>query len=220
MPARKTQTQRRRKSRKPAKAENPIISFYREAFRYMSESKNYIFAIVIIFLLSTLIGFAFNGTFSFFDDQLEQLISEIDDKNGIELIWFILGNNVVVALMGLILGVMFGILPILFALLNGLILGYVFYIASSVAGPSVILYLIPHGVFELPAVFISLGMGLYWGLWWFAGPGMLKQTFVDRFMGSLRVYLGIVLVLLIIAAIIEGLLICSGDELCSLLSYG
>ena len=63
----------------------------------------------------------------------------------------------------------------------------------------------PHGIFELPAVFISLGLGLKLGTFIFQRNKL--KAFAEFFWNSLRVFLFIVLPLLIIAAIIEGSLI-------------
>jgi uncharacterized membrane protein SpoIIM required for sporulation len=65
--------------------------------------------------------------------------------------------------------------------------------------------LLPHGFFELFAVFISLGMGLKIGGFIFQKK---KINFLrDNFLNSFKVFLFIIIPLLIIAAIIESLFI-------------
>jgi len=65
--------------------------------------------------------------------------------------------------------------------------------------------ILPHGIFELPAVFIALGMGLKFGGFIFQKEKI--KSLREYFWNSLRVFLFVVLPLLIIAGIIEGTLI-------------
>ncbi|HJX50295.1 MAG TPA: stage II sporulation protein M, partial [Candidatus Nanoarchaeia archaeon] len=69
----------------------------------------------------------------------------------------------------------------------------------------VLLRLLPHGIFEFPAIILALATGIRLGLFWFSDNK--KKEFVKRVEGSLRVFLFVILPLLIIAAIIEGFLI-------------
>jgi len=121
--------------------------------------------------------------------------------------WFIFQNNVSSAFIAMVFGVFLGLMPVINALVNGAILGYVLALASAEAGYGVIFNLLPHGIFELPAIFISLGLGARWGMFVFSGKGNRKKEFSKRFYGSMKVFFTIVLPLLIIAAIIEGILI-------------
>ena len=61
------------------------------------------------------------------------------------------------------------------------------------------------GDFELPALFISIGLGLKLGLFLFIRQP--KERFFNYLINSLRVFIFIILPLLLLAAIIEGLLI-------------
>ena len=180
-------------------------SFFREAVSYLKATKKYIFLAIAVFVVSSFVGFGFSDKFGFFNEFLEELALSIEGKNVFELIWFIFTNNVSSAFFAMIFGAVFGIFPIINAILNGTVLGYVFSLASAEGGFSVILYLVPHGIFELPAVFISLGLGIRLGLFIFAKDKVKELKY--RFFSSIKVFLTIVLPLLIIAAIIEGIFI-------------
>lgn len=182
-------------------------SQWQESLAYLKEARNYIYFVVILFFISTIIGFAFPGQFVFFDELLRDLSGKIEGKGLSELTWFIFQNNVLSALTAMIFGVVLGVMPVISTLVNGVLLGYVYFLASAKGGFGVILYLLPHGIFELPAVLISLGLGVYFGMFIFAGRGKKKKEFLRRFWNSLKVFLMIILPLLVIAAIIEGLLI-------------
>ena len=123
----------------------------------------------------------------------------------IELIKFIFVNNIQSSFFGIIFGVFLGIFPVIGAIGNGYILGFVSLMAFEKEGIDVLLRLLPHGIFELPAVFISLGLGLKFGTFIFQKNK--GELFKEYFWNSLRVFLFIVVPLLIIAAIIEGILV-------------
>jgi len=180
-----------------------------ESFSYLKLTRNYIYFAVVLFFVSAFVGFLFPENFSFFEQFLRELADKVNDLSLLGLMWFILQNNVTSAFTAIIFGIFLGVFPVINALLNGAVLGYVFSKASAVGGFSVILLLLPHGIFELPAVFIALGLGIRLGMFIFAPRGKKGKEFRDRLWGSLKVFFTIVLPLLIIAAIIEGLLIFS-----------
>jgi len=64
--------------------------------------------------------------------------------------------------------------------------------------------LFPHGIFELPAVFISLALGMKLGTFIFQKKKM--NSFKDYLWNSFRIFIFVVIPLLVIAAFIEGYL--------------
>jgi len=178
---------------------------FREALSYIKESAKYIYTAAILFGLGTIIGFVFQDKLKFIDEILKQLLRKTLDLNPIEMIFFILQNNLQSALISIILGVFLGIFPIFSTLSNGIILGYVLKQTLEVASILIWWRLIPHGIFELPAIFISFGLGIKLGFSFFQKDP--KKTFKTRFYKSANTFLMIIIPLLIIAAIIEGILI-------------
>ena len=65
--------------------------------------------------------------------------------------------------------------------------------------------LLPHGIFELPAVIISIGIGIKIGLdiWKKDAKQRLKRNFKE----AIRLFIFVILPLLLIAGIIEGVLV-------------
>jgi uncharacterized membrane protein SpoIIM required for sporulation len=61
----------------------------------------------------------------------------------------------------MILGLGFGAMPLFNSIFNGYLLGFVGNSAVIESGASILFRLLPHGVFELPAIFISIGSGLF-----------------------------------------------------------
>jgi len=178
---------------------------FKEALSYLKESSKYIYFAVLIFVISAIFGFANSNQLSFIDKFLKEIISQTLNLGPIELIFFILQNNLQSALISLAGGIFLGIFPLINAITNGVIIGYVMSKTYSAAGLLVLWRLIPHGIFELPAIFISLGLGIKMGFSFFSKNK--SEEFKKRFFNSANVFLMIVIPLLIIAAIIEGLLI-------------
>jgi len=194
---------KRKKTRK--KKASGFKEQFKESLKYLAESKNYIAAIIAIFFGGALIGFIFYSEFSFLNDILRELIDSIKGLDTKGLILFIMQNNIRSALFGLILGVFFGILPIAHALSNGVVLGYVMRGVWIESGIREFWRLLPHGIFELPAIFISLGLGLKLGMFIFEKDKL--KALSERARKSMILFICIVVPLLVIAAIIEGLLI-------------
>ena len=136
---------------------------------------------------------------------IEELLLKTQDISYGGLIWFILLNNIQSSFFGMIYGILFGIFPIMASLVNGYLLGFVASEAVQSNGVSVLWRLFPHGIFELPALFISLGLGIKLGSFVF-GKNKLK-TLKIYFIKSIKTFLLVVVPLLILAAIIEGSLI-------------
>jgi len=174
-------------------------------WEYLKGSQRHIYLIIAIFLISGVLGFLFSPYLGFFDPMLEDLALETAGLGPGELIWFIFQNNVTVAFVGMILGLFLGVFPVVNMFINGTLVGYVYARAADILGYGVIWRLFPHGVFELPAVFIALGLGLRLGTFWFAKDK--KKAFREHLSGCILVFLTVILPLLIIAAIIEGLII-------------
>jgi len=178
---------------------------FRGALGYLRESRNYVYTIVLTFICGGLLGFIFSGEFGFLDEILKGLLEQIEGLSTTGIVLFILQNNLKSAFYGLALGVFLGVFPVVTSLFNGLVLGYVMKGVWLDSGLADFWRILPHGVFELPAVFISLALGLKLGMFIFSKNKSFE--FMERAKNSMIIFVFIVVPLLIIAAIIEGLLI-------------
>ncbi|MEM4271636.1 MAG: stage II sporulation protein M [Candidatus Pacearchaeota archaeon] len=172
---------------------------------YLKESRNYVYAVALIFLAGGILGFIFFENFSFIDAFLEEIIKKTEGMGAFELIAFIFQNNLWSAFISLIAGLVFGIFPVLNSIFNGIIIGYVMRRVAIANGILEFWRILPHGVFELPAVFISFALGLKLGMFLFSKNRI--RTLRERALYSIMIFLGIILPLLLVAAIIEGVLI-------------
>ena len=176
-----------------------------DSWSYLGKHRKYIYASIWIFFASAIFGYVYSAQLGFFDKIIEEIVTSTQDLDYLELIWFIFSNNATSSVSALFLGAFFGVFPLINAVFNGAVLGYVYSKAVPIAGVFVAWRLLPHGIFELPAIFISLGLGIHLGASFF-GANKLK-TFKFRFKESLKVFLVIVVPLLALASIIESSLI-------------
>jgi stage II sporulation protein M len=117
-------------------------------------------------------------------------------------------NNALKTLLGIILGSLFGIIPVVFLLANGIALGVVFSLSVQSRGPWLsLLSILPHGILELPAVFLGTSIGLM------VGSHVVKRLFgtAETTLGGelvrgLRFFCTVILPLLLIAALVEAFL--------------
>lgn len=175
---------------------------YSEAWKFLKSCKYYILFSVALFFVVGIIGFIF--PVFFVEDilaLLRELMASFDGLNAFETIVYIFWNNLKASFMAFISGILFGLGPLIVSVTNGYLLGFVANEAVSEAGFLVLWRLLPHGIFELPAIFISLGLGFRLAVSIFRGEVR------ESFFGGLKVFGLIVVPLLVLAAVIEGLLI-------------
>ncbi len=144
-------------------------SWFNSAKRYLNESSFYVSLAIALFVFSGFVAFSDSSSFSFLDSLLRGLVDKTEGLSTLQLIWFIFHNNSSSAFFALFAGLLFGLVPFSNILVNGAILGYVISKASAVSSLSDILFrLVPHGIFELPAIFIAVGLGMKLGLGFFS----------------------------------------------------
>ncbi len=184
---------------------------YQKSWNYLKDSKKFIWIILWIFIVSALIGFFISAP-EFISKQIADFIKEIllktENMSQSRLISFIFLNNIQSSFFGMVFGIFLGIFPVISAIANGYLLGFVANFAIQEDGIFSLWRIFPHGIFELPAVFISFALGLRLGASIFSKKKFIK--FNENFISSLKVFVLIIIPLLILAAIIEGTLIFLG----------
>ena len=180
---------------------------YRASWKFIKESRRHILFVIALLAVSGIIGMFFQPALiiELIKKMIEELVAKTDGLNYFEMLWFIFQNNSGVALMSIVFGVFFGLFPLITTFFNGYVLGFVSGKAVELGGFSQILKLLPHGIFELPAIILALAFGLRLGMFIFADkPG---PEFRYRLKNALRVLVFVIVPLLIFAAIIETSLI-------------
>lgn len=195
--------------KKQVNSDNYVYSSFKFGIQCIKSLKNYIWFVLLLFLLISVFGFIFPY---FFKEQIIKLITDLlkqtENLSTLELISFIIANNMKSAFFGMIFGIFFGIVSLVVAVVNGYVLGFVAKESVSIGGFSILFRLIPHGIFEIPAVIISLALGLKLGMFLFVYKGKDKSKEFLKWLGdSVRVFVFVIIPLLVVAGIIEGILI-------------
>jgi len=181
---------------------------YIKSLNYIKDIKTFIFIVILVFFLFVFIGY-FIPAPEYLETEIlrfiQELLEKIEGMSHTQLIRFIFFNNLTSSFLAMILGFFLGIFPLISSISNGYILGFISSLSVQNEGLSVLYRLLPHGIFELPAIFISLAMGLKIGTFIFRKNR--KIPLKEYFLNSLRTFILVVIPLLIIAAIIEGSLI-------------
>jgi len=159
-----------------------------------------------VFMLTFLIGFVFP---IFFREEIIGMIAELmaslEGLSVVELAGFIFWNNLKASFFAIILGVTIGIFPLMIGAVNGYLLGFVSREVVAQEGLLIMWRLLPHGIFELPAVILSIGIGVKIGADMFSGDVMKKLKY--NFREGLRFFVFVIIPLLFVAGIIEGILV-------------
>jgi len=162
----------------------------------------------VLFMVSIYLGYTWAESNQ---EQSERLVNDlfrglifIKDFPSIMIFTIVFLNNSVKSLASMLLGVFFGIAPMIFVIFNGILLGIVFDVFSRDLGVwKVTAMLVPHGIIEIPAVLIACSYGLRLGL---IMMRKLRGNRVDlrgEFMKALKVYIKYVVPLLLLAAFVE-----------------
>jgi stage II sporulation protein M len=117
-------------------------------------------------------------------------------------------NNALKTLLAILLGSLFGVIPAVILLANGIALGVVFSLSVESRGPWLsFLSILPHGILELPAVFLGTSIGLMIGSHVVKGLlGRAETTLPGELVRGLRFFCTVILPLLLVAALVEAFL--------------
>jgi len=138
-------------------------------------------------------------------DLLKQFAKIFQGMPRLQLAAAIFFNNSVKTLLVILLGPLLGLAPVLFLLVNGAILGAVIPVAVESRGLwTAIMTILPHGILELPAIFLGTSIGISLGLHPLARlRGKTELTLFSELGHALRIYLSVIIPLLLIAAAVE-----------------
>ncbi len=179
-----------------------MTGHYDALIKHLREALVFILCAVFIFLTAVFIGYTFPEHFGGLLNSFNRLAERLLSHETFGLIVSIFIQNSVTAFLSILLGQVLAIVPVLSAIVNGLLVGAT---VSSLGENNtvVLIHLIPHGIFELPAIFIAWGLGIWRGV-----RPLVKgsaHSYKELRGIAFRIYGNIIVPLLLIAAIIEGL---------------
>jgi stage II sporulation protein M len=172
--------------------------------------KPYILILALIFVAAFLAGMvAPSSTRQQMTDAFKVVTDNYRGLAGGKLFFTLLLHNVMATIFVLISGVLVGIIPTFAIGANGFVLGVVYRQTAEVMGYSkAALKVLPHGVFELPALLIAASYGLWLGVMVVRRIRGKESTLLrSHIEHAFRRYFAVVFPLLVFAAGIETTLI-------------
>lgn len=187
-----------------------IIMSREECRSYLVEIRPYLKTSLVFFGIGVAIGLMIvsrlPGLADYFEDSVANFIRTFRGLPRLQLAGAIFLNNASKTLLAITLGALFGVIPGIFLLTNGVALGIVFTLAAKSKGLWLsLLSILPHGVIELPAVFLGTSIGLLVGN--HAVKMLLRRTDAAlRFelKRGIRFFFTIIVPLLLVAAFVEA----------------
>ena len=175
---------------------------------YMTMLWPYLIITIVLFFGSLVMGYVSAANFPHIAENLMKEFSSrfapILTMSPICILITIFLNNTFVSLVSLVLGIAVGIFPILFIASNGYFVGMVSYLVGQQKGFVFILFaLLPHGIVELPTIFLSASIGLRLGHHVFLSLIGRPTEVRKEIKKGLNFYFSLIMPLLLIAAIIE-----------------
>jgi stage II sporulation protein M len=147
---------------------NKKIPGFKDFLDYAYSLRWYLLVIVAVFVICGIIGYSVGITMpSLTGNTISDLKDQVGTLKDMSSLGFMLGifeNNVIKCFLAVILGLAVGVAPLAFTVANGFVVGIA---VGYVIGQSGLLYvlvgMLPHGVIEMPMVFLSGAIGLKLG---------------------------------------------------------
>lgn len=177
---------------------------------YFHRNKNYILFVTIIFAIAIAVGYVFSDVFyNYAMEAIRNVAKNISSDTSV-LTTNIFLNNLEIALLIILLGFLFSIFSLIILFFNGVVIGFMF---TLVPAPLMLIYIVPHGIFEIPQLILSVVCALLvtrLEINLIKGVLQRDKTFRGELKNSSVIIKDIVLsitvivILLIIAALVEG----------------
>lgn len=193
---------------------------FRTFWRDLKSNRSMLLVSTVLFVVGIIAGVLLVEPLgNYLREQLQQLQivkEQLDQGQHVELNYFvfIFLNNAIKSILIIYLGVFIGIVPVFFLVMNGMIIGFLLR-TYDMQGQDVVTLivkgLLPHGIFEIPAILIAAAYSLKLGklvldsltTWNPAGRYQLKIAW-KQFMRSTITASFWIVIILFVAAIIES----------------
>lgn len=148
-----------------------MLSFGR-FIRGLAENKGYMLSAAALFIAAIALGtINADGLQRLLLSQIEGLqgvVQNLQQSDNVTLSFFtfIFLNNAIKSVLVMLLGAFFGLIPLIFLLINGMVLGFVVMVSHEQGeniAELIFKGLLPHGILELPAIVIACAYGMKFG---------------------------------------------------------
>lgn len=175
---------------------------------YVYNLRWYILAIILLFTIFAGLGYMVTVLSPSFTDQtisgFKEEVGPLKEASALGLMLGIFENNAIKCFIVVILGLAFGLAPLLFIVANGLVIGIVVGATMAKSGLLYVLVgILPHGIIEMPMVFLSAAIGLKLGADMLRALIRRNVNVVKDVREALLVFIFWIAPLLLIAAFLE-----------------
>jgi len=181
--------------------------------------RKYFIAAALVFVTGVILGYADSEHFeAILQSQvkgLQELARSLSmkDHSVVWLFGFIFLNNAIKSVLIIFAGAFFGVLPLFFLVINGMVIGYLAELQTQTGQFGYFLKgILPHGIFEIPAIVLACAYGLKFGAIVSKGLfGLLSNRSRQAFAADLQRFrkislplIGLLIGTLLVAAIVES----------------
>jgi stage II sporulation protein M len=176
-------------------------------FHFLREIKKPVIFLGILFVFSLWLGY-YSGQVHPAEantllEKLSKDLGTLKNVNAVAMFLFIFFNNAVKSFAMAMLGTFFGVIPVLFIIVNGLLIGVTSSVIVARQGMEFLFVgTAPHGILEIPAFLIAGAYGLRLGRKYYRSL-RFGDPFKPLFFRVMREMTRIVLPMLVVASFIE-----------------
>ena len=188
-----------------------VITVYQYELRaYLHRLQPYLTTSIVLFSVGVVVGLLIVNQFPHITDSLDQslhaFIKQFRGLPKLKLAVAIFVNNSIKTLAAILLGIVFGLVPALMLIVNGAALAVVLSQSAQSRGIWLsLLSIVPHGVLELPAVFLGSAIGLMMGASFTRRLTAKSENTIGAELGqALRFFATVIVPLLLLAALVEA----------------
>jgi stage II sporulation protein M len=187
-----------------------IAAYQQHLHAYIHRLRPYLTTSIVLFSLGATLGLIIINQFPHMTDSLEEslqaFIKQFRGLPKLELAAAIFLNNSVKTFAMILLGIFFGVVPALFLIANGAALAIVLTLSTQSRGIWLsLLSVVPHGILELPAVFLGTAIGLMMGATFTRRLTTKSEISIGAELGqALKFFVILIVPLLIAAALVEA----------------
>ena len=185
-----------------------VNEFLLGTFSHLRGLKYHFLFITMIFFISAMSGYLFSASDETYSDTLIQELGEefsgLMELSAPMVVFNIFTRNTFLSFVALVTGIAFGLIPLGFIALNGILIGVIIQMAQREMGFFfVVMAIVPHGVIELPMVFLSSAIGLKLGQELLCMLIDRDSNIKEELIRGIRTFIILVIPLLFVAAFIE-----------------
>ena len=192
------------------RSKTSVIVVYQQLRAYLHHLRPYLTTSIVLFSVGAAIGLILINQFPHMTDSLEEslhaFIKQFRGLSKLKLAAAIFLNNSVKTLVVILLGIFFGIVPVFFLIVNGVTLAVVLTLSTQSRGIGLsLLSVVPHGILELPAVFLGTAIGLMMGASFTRRLTAKSEIRIGTELGqALKFFVILIVPLLMVAALVEA----------------